>query len=69
MTARDRQALMRVLLNLTEDPGAVDLRKLAGRENEWRLRVGKWRAVLELDTRSGEIHVLRVLPRSRAYRD
>lgn len=36
---------------------------------EWRLRVGDWRVRFQYDYDARTIHVLRVLPRGRAYRD
>jgi mRNA interferase RelE/StbE len=69
LTRRDREAVGRALERAAVEPGAADLRKLAGRENQWRLRVGRWRIILKLDTQAGLMLVARVLPRSRAYRD
>ena len=43
-----------------------DLIKLQGR-TEHRLRVGAWRVILRLDDEARTAHVLRVLPRGRAY--
>jgi mRNA-degrading endonuclease RelE of RelBE toxin-antitoxin system len=57
------------LRSLAADPQrAGALRKLAGAP-EWRLRIGDWRALVLLDTEAHVIHVTRVLPRGRAYRD
>ena len=54
---------------LAQDPlRAGALRKLTGAP-EWRLRIGDWRALVLLDTQARTIHVTRVLPRGRAYRD
>jgi mRNA interferase RelE/StbE len=54
---------------LAQDPlRAGALRKLTGAP-EWRLRIGAWRALVLLDTQARTIHVTRVLPRGRAYRD
>ncbi len=64
MPARDRRAMHDRLGRLAVDPRSVDLTKLAGNENQWRLRSGRWRAILELDTANGIITVLRVLPRN-----
>jgi mRNA-degrading endonuclease RelE of RelBE toxin-antitoxin system len=64
----DRSLINRRLRLAADDPGTADLRKLAGGSNEWRLRIGRWRAILELDNSSGTMTVLRVLPRDRAYR-
>lgn len=60
------EAALRVL---AEDPqSAGSLRKLT-RAPEWRLRIGDWRALVLLDTQARVIHVTRVLPRGRAYRN
>jgi mRNA-degrading endonuclease RelE of RelBE toxin-antitoxin system len=66
---RDRESVIQALSRLTSDPGSVDLRKLTGRRDEWRLRVGRWRAILHLDSSTSTIQLLRVLSRGRAYRD
>ena len=65
---QDRESLRRALSRLVTDPTGADLRRLAGREDEWRLRVGRWRAILQLDAAEGTMTVLRVLPCSDAYR-
>jgi mRNA interferase RelE/StbE len=53
---------------LIDDPASADIRKLAGRQGEWRLRVGEYRAILQFDNSSGTIVVKRILPRREAYR-
>ena len=45
-----------------------DLRKLRGRDNEWRLRVGDWRVILTFDHSTSTITVWRALHRREAYR-
>jgi mRNA interferase RelE/StbE len=65
----DRDEVERRLERAVDDPGSADVRKLGGRGDEWRLRVGRWRVILRLETATGTIYALRVLPRSRAYRD
>lgn len=64
----EREAVRRALDRLLQDPGAADFKKLAGRRDEWRLRVGRWRVVLELDNARGQMTILRIEPRDRAYR-
>jgi mRNA interferase RelE/StbE len=62
-----RERVYTALERLGDDPhGSAALRKLAGRP-EWRLRVGDWRVIVELDIVQRTIIVLRVLPRGRAY--
>ena len=65
---REREAIGRALDALADDPGAANIRKLAGRGNRWRLRVGDWRVLLDLDNAAGVILVTDVRPRGRAYR-
>lgn len=64
----DRQAINDRLASAALDPGSVDFRKLTGSKSQWRVRVGRWRATLDLDNQTGMMTVLRVLPRDRAYR-
>lgn len=49
-------------------PGG-DVKKLKGRENEWRLRVGDWRIRFRPDFDERVILILHVLARGAAYRE
>lgn len=49
-------------------PQAVDLRKIQGSPNIWRLRVGDLRVILRPDWEEGVLYVLRVRHRREAYR-
>ena len=55
------------------DTGQGDVRRLRGREQEWRLRVGDRRVLFtydpDPDTNADIFLILRVLPRGQAYRD
>lgn len=62
------QRIVQALDRLCGDPPRGDVVKLAGVEDEWRLRVGDWRVRFTRDS-AGVIQVTRVLPRGRAYRD
>lgn len=65
---QDREAIIRAIDRLADDPGTVDILKLRGKEAEWRLRVGHWRVRFTFDAPSHTIQVQRILPRGRAYR-
>ena len=39
----DRETIIQAIDKLAQDPSLVDIRKLKGHKNEWRLRVGQWR--------------------------
>ncbi len=64
MQQRVRQAVYRMV-----ELGYGDVKRLQGRADEWRLRVGQWRVRFTRDQASGAVRILRVLPRGGAYRD
>ena len=68
LSATDRAAVDAALRHLADDPSSVDFKKLAGGSRIWRLRVGRWRALLDLDSRVGLMTVTRILDRREAYR-
>ncbi len=51
------------------ETGYGDLRRVQTRPGELALRVGDWRVFLAVSPATATVHVLRVLPRGRAYRD
>ena len=69
LSSREREAVEQRLEHLADDLGSVDVTKLSGRSDQWRLRMGRWRVILQMDNSKGTLYALRVLPRSEAYRD
>jgi mRNA interferase RelE/StbE len=63
---RDRiiQAMDQILIN----PEHAELRKIKMKPGQWRLRVGDWRIILEIDLIGQVVHVLHVKHRREAYR-
>ena len=59
-------AVRDAIQSLETDPSSVDLRKLSGVQDVWRVRVGNWRILLLLE--QGVMFVVRVLDRKDAYR-
>lgn len=55
------------LLALGENPHPLGSKKLAGKEN-YRLKVGSFRAIYTVDKKKKEITVLRVADRKTIYR-
>lgn len=51
------------------ETGQGDVELLRGDGGEWRLRVGDWRVRFRFAADGRIIQVLRILARSRAYRD
>ena len=70
MRRLDREVARRIraaVLRLVETKHG-DVKRLHGYEREWRLRVGQWRVRFTCDPETGKVMILRVLPRSEAYR-
>jgi len=68
LPVEDRNAVLGEFDLLANDPSSVDLRKMAGRANSWRLRVGRWWVLIAANNRTGTMRVDRVLDRRDAYR-
>lgn len=68
--SRDRPLAVRILAAVEryaeQDHG--DVRKLTGRVDEYRLRVGEWRVIFRLEDGGRLVVVSRVLNRRDAYR-
>jgi mRNA interferase RelE/StbE len=53
---------------LGEDPRPPGCRKLTGSDSDWRIRVGDYRVVYEIDDAQSIVRVFRVRHRREAYR-
>jgi mRNA interferase RelE/StbE len=53
---------------LAADPRPPGCRKIVGSRDDWRIRIGPYRVVYEIDDRAKEVRVTRVRPRPQAYR-
>lgn len=67
----DRETQERVMDGLYKlrDGKPVNLKKLTGAEDEWRLRVGVYRVRLRVTDKGITVYALRVLHRREIYRD
>ena len=54
---------------LAENPRPPGCRKIVGSENDWRIRVGDYRVVYEVDDPGKKVIVFRVRHRKDAYGD
>lgn len=52
---------------LADDPRPPRSRKLEGRQDEWRVRVGTWRVVYRIEDGRLVVVVVRVAPRGEVY--
>ncbi|HXW01074.1 MAG TPA: type II toxin-antitoxin system RelE/ParE family toxin [Anaerolineae bacterium] len=52
---------------LLTDPRPSGVTKLRGTENEWRIRVGDYRVIYEIDDDKHVVTILRIRHRREAY--
>jgi len=53
---------------LAENPKPQWSRKITGSKNDWRIRVGDYRIIYEIDARAKNIRVMRIRHRKDVYR-
>ena len=53
---------------LSEDPKPSGCRKIKGSKNDWRIRIGEYRVIYEIDERVKAVKVMRVRHRKDVYR-
>lgn len=63
-----RDRIDNVVQKLARDPRPPGCRKLSGGGGEWRVRVGNYRIVYEVDDESRKVLILEVWHRQRDYR-
>ena len=68
MERRVCERLLRAILALETEPRPRGARKLVGGKKEWRLRVGVWRVLYEIDDEEKVVRIFRVRHRRDAYR-
>jgi len=63
-----RPRITQALLALEDDPRPPGAVKLSGHQKRWRIRVGDYRILYEIDDASQQILILRIAHRREAYR-
>jgi len=53
---------------LAVDPRPAGCRKIMGSKSDWRIRVGNYRIIYEIDEKAKAVKVMRVRYRCEAYR-
>jgi mRNA interferase RelE/StbE len=56
------------LEHLSENARPRGVKKLKGRENEWRIRSGDYRILYEIDDTNNIVRIFRIVHRREAYR-
>ncbi|MFH1730261.1 MAG: type II toxin-antitoxin system RelE/ParE family toxin [Planctomycetota bacterium] len=53
---------------LSAHPRPSGCRKITGSKNDWRIRIGSYRVIYEVDDKAKAVRVMRVKHRREAYR-
>ena len=53
---------------LADNPRPSGCRKLAGSKSDWRIRIGDYRVLYEIDDKAKAVRIMRVRHRREAYR-
>ncbi len=63
-----RERINHRLIGLEQEPRPPGVEKLAGRPNSWRIRVGEYRILYEIDDAARKVSVFRIAHRRDVYR-
>lgn len=61
-------AALNAVIALTHDPRPAGVKKLVGSRRDWRVRIGDYRIVYEVDDATSTVTVMRVAHRRESYR-
>ncbi len=68
LPAADFQRIIPHIKALAENPRPSGCHKITGSKNDWRIRIGDYRVLYEIDEKAGAVRVMRVRHRRDAYR-
>lgn len=68
LSAKLHDRVIAAIQRLSRNPRPTGCRKLTGIDNDWRIRVGDYRVIYEIDDAVGTVRVNRVRHRREVYR-
>jgi len=68
LSAKDFHRIIRHIETLAEDPRPSGCRKIIGSKSDWRIRIGSYRVIYEIDEKEKAVRVMRVRHRREVYR-
>ena len=68
LSAKLHDRVIAAIQALAKNPRPTSCRKLTGTDHDWRIRVGDYRIVYEIDDGLGEVRVNRIRHRREVYR-
>jgi mRNA interferase RelE/StbE len=61
--------IIQKILNLKDNPKSIAIRKITSSENYYRIKVGDYRIIYEINYKEKRINIFRVRHRKEAYRN
>jgi mRNA interferase RelE/StbE len=68
LSVSDFERIIPEIRALAANPRPEGCRKITGSKSDWRIRVGDYRVVYEIDERAKAVRIMRMRHRSEAYR-
>ena len=68
VSARNFRRVISHIKMLAENPRPAGCRKISGSKNDWRIRIGNYRVIYDIDDAQRAVRVMRVRHRKEAYR-
>lgn len=68
LEAKDFHRIIREIKALAENPRPPGCRKITGSEHDWRIRIGAYRVIYEIDENARAVRIMRVRHRREVYR-
>ena len=68
LSASEFRRITAAIRRLGVNPRPARCRKIVGSESDWRIRVGEYRVIYEIDDPAAAVRVMRVRHRREAYR-
>ena len=62
------QRIIIQIKTLAENPRPSGCRKISGSKNDWRMRIGDYRVIYEIDEKEKAVKIMRVRHRREVYR-
>jgi mRNA interferase RelE/StbE len=61
--------IIQKILNLKDNPKPIEARKITSSENYYRIKVGDYRIIYEINYKEKRVNIFRVRHRKEAYRN
>jgi mRNA interferase RelE/StbE len=68
VSAGEFDRIIRAIRALAREPRPKGCRKIEGSKSDWRIRIGDYRVIYEIDDGAQAVRIMRVRHRSEVYR-